>query len=509
LEGHLPNLGKKAQQYRQNHHFQRHEIHKPDLSRDLVSEYASSNQINSLVSLIFLLRMLGWRINSKQYYQNYCEETYGNPDSVSCLQKLAQDSNNKGLHFSETIELFDGTINHFRTRRSPRFRMPRIKLPKFKVPKSPKFPRNRSTKIRNSRLKRPSKNVAGTGSPSSKYLNTLNKPSREILNKLIKKKPKKGIPSKPTWKKTKWDSVMKNRNQGKCAKNRCIDQDDSSKPKPNKADIYGELGTQVIPQLGDILSSRSSNSLGQHSGTKSSGRLRDIEHQKWDITKIKNFGTNINPPNGGKNVNGGVNIHKGNFPKENVGGSRPSLISRFNSKYLCNGGHRISPLSRFKRSNNRCPPNQRKGQKKPEEAKSNSPNPQQPKKDDPSSSSNDRPDIENPPQQGNKQQAGKQPGSKGDKKHKGDKEYKGGDKNEWHVHEYSNAGHIKLGPKPSDRYKFQKDATNDQNYKKANDAYKHLLRLRKDGKDIPNYYQLKSAIEDKKRQYRTLPGAQN
>ena len=81
---------------------------------------------------------------------------------------------------------------------------------------------------------------------------------------------------------------------------------------------------------------------------------RDIEHQKWDITKIKNFGTNINPPNGGKNVYGVVNIHKSNLPKENVGGSRPSLISRFNSKYLCNGGHRISPLSRFKRSNNRC-----------------------------------------------------------------------------------------------------------------------------------------------------------
>merc|ERR1712038_2136708 len=288
-----------------NHHFQRHEIHKPDLSRDLVSEYASSDQINSLVSLIFLLRMLGWRINSKQYYQNYCEETYGNPDSVSCLQKLAQDSNNKGLHFSETIELFDGTINHFRTRRSPRFRMPRIKLPKFKVPKSPKFPRNRSTKIRNTRLKRPSKNVAGTGSPSSKYLNTLNKRSRGILNKLTKKKPKKGIPSKPTWK------------QGKCAKNRCIDQDNSSKPKPNKADIYGELGTQIFPQLGDLLPSGSSTSIGKHSGTKSSGHLRDIEHQKWDITKIKNFGANINPPNGGKNVNGDVNIHKGNLPKEN------------------------------------------------------------------------------------------------------------------------------------------------------------------------------------------------
>ena len=98
-------------------------------------------------------------------------------------------------------------------------------------------------------------------------------------------------------------------------------------------------------------------------------------------------------------------------------------------------------------------------------------------------------------------------GSKGDKKQKGDKEYGGGEKKEWHVHEYSNDGHIKLGPNV--RYNFQKDATNAQNYKTANDAYKHLLRLRKAGKDIPNYYQLKRAIGDKKRQYRTLPGAQN
>ena len=108
-------------------------------------------------------------------------------------------------------------------------------------------------------------------------------------------------------------------------------------------------------------------------------------------------------------------------------------------------------------------------------------------------------------------------GSKGDQKerrvgnsgnHNGEK-YVGGGAKEWHVHQFSKEGksHIKLGDQGT--YTLYKDATNAQNYKAANDAYKHLLRLRKRGQNIPNYHQLKRAIGDKKRKYRTLPEANN
>merc|ERR1712165_463427 len=91
------------------------QVQYPNLNNDLVLENANPNQINSIVTLMILLKMLGKYTNSKQYYQRYCEEQYGILDNISCQAKVAQDMTTIGLHFTDPMELFDAKINHIRT----------------------------------------------------------------------------------------------------------------------------------------------------------------------------------------------------------------------------------------------------------------------------------------------------------------------------------------------------------------------------------------------------------
>ena len=272
-----------------NDHVHGFEVQNHNSSKDLDLMDANPNQISSLVTLIFLLKMFGKSPTSKEYYQHYCEENYGHLDNFSCQQKVYQDLNDIGINFSDTMELFDGQINHVRTKRSPRVRFSSFGKGLFSNRKSPgrignKFPPRRRPYPKRPGPHRPGKKNSGSRSPSNNYVNSLSKKSQDILKKLGVTGPKKtsatkfgpkGTFSKPTSQRQKWEKAMKNRNKHKCGKNRCIDENDSSISRRDKAEIFGELGTNIAPKSENLIPDGSSKTVfGEHSANQLTGHLR-------------------------------------------------------------------------------------------------------------------------------------------------------------------------------------------------------------------------------------------
>ena len=264
-----------------NDHVQGLEVQNQNSSKDLALMDANPNQISSLVTLIFLLKMFGKSSTSKEYYQQYCEENYGHLDDFSCQKKIDQDLKDIGFHFSDTMEQFDGQINHARTKRSPRFRFSGYRSP-GRI--ANKFPARRRIYPEKPGPHRPGKKTPGSRSPSNNYVSSLSKKSQDILKKLRVTGPKKTSAtklgpkrtfSKPTSQRQKWEQTMKNRNKQNCGKNRCIDENDSSISRRDKADIFGELGTNIAPKSENLIPDGSSKTVfGKHSANQLTGHLR-------------------------------------------------------------------------------------------------------------------------------------------------------------------------------------------------------------------------------------------
>ena len=81
--------------------------------------------------------------------------------------------------------------------------------------------------------------------------------------------------SKPTSQRQKWEQTMKNRNKQNCGKNRCIGEKDSSISTRDKADIFGELGTNIAPKSENLIPDGSSKTVFEkHSANQLTGHLR-------------------------------------------------------------------------------------------------------------------------------------------------------------------------------------------------------------------------------------------